>query len=324
MHQQHPLYPDSTVDDDDGLDDLQFMTSVDTSIQQDVQIPEERGPVVSYAQAIRQYELEKQNNNPNPSSEPGSGVGTNATAPNNNNFSESSYANNFGTGPIGGANSPPNDDDTTPMDKVLSYARNSMAAQLLKESSHPIPAVFHVLFKLLALLVYLFGGWFGGFVAVAVVCIILLSVDFWVVKNITGRLLVGLRWWNKLEADGTTRWIFESAEQKRTNSVDIRIFWSVVYITPVLWSVLLFFAVIKLELGWLLIVIIALTLSGSNVYGYWKCSSDQKAKFSQLVNQGTAMGAKAATAAAIEHNVLGKMANLSMRGNSGGAGNDVV
>ena len=39
---------------------------------------------------------------------------------------------------------------------------------------------------------------------------LLLAADFWTVKNITGRLLVGLRWWNKVNEDGTSEWVFES------------------------------------------------------------------------------------------------------------------
>jgi hypothetical protein len=27
---------------------------------------------------------------------------------------------------------------------------------------------------------------------------LLLAFDFWTVKNVTGRLLVGLRWWNEV------------------------------------------------------------------------------------------------------------------------------
>ena len=42
----------------------------------------------------------------------------------------------------------------------------------------------------------------------------LMAADFWTVKNVTGRLLVGLRWWN----DGGTEsnentWRFESLEE---------------------------------------------------------------------------------------------------------------
>jgi len=35
-------------------------------------------------------------------------------------------------------------------------------------------------------------------------------MDFWTVKNITGRLMVGLRWWNYVDDDGKSHWIFES------------------------------------------------------------------------------------------------------------------
>jgi hypothetical protein len=57
--------------------------------------------------------------------------------------------------------------------------------------------IFHLLFKSLALLVYIFSGVFtSNYIFVAVVVILLLAFDFWTVKNVTGRLLVGLRWWN--------------------------------------------------------------------------------------------------------------------------------
>lgn len=29
-------------------------------------------------------------------------------------------------------------------------------------------------------------------------------------KNVSGRLLVGLRWWNQVDEDGKSRWVFES------------------------------------------------------------------------------------------------------------------
>lgn len=66
------------------------------------------------------------------------------------------------------------------------------------KSGHPITCVFHILFKVTAILIYLMGGVFEkstNFVSVTVLCVICLSMDFWCVKNITGRLLVGLRWW---------------------------------------------------------------------------------------------------------------------------------
>lgn len=79
---------------------------------------------------------------------------------------------------------------------------------------HPIALFFHVLFRTLALLLYIFGSYVlsSSFVQVFIIIILLLALDFWVVKNVTGRLLVGLRWWNKIEEDGTSVWQFESKQ----------------------------------------------------------------------------------------------------------------
>ena len=166
----------------------------------------------------------------------------------------------------------------------------------LSQSSHPIVCIFHVLFKGLALFVYIFGGWFSkgsdgaksgsNFIIVTVFCILLMAADFWVVKNITGRLLVGLRWWNRVDGD-STRWIFESApKDSPVNKFDKSVFWTVLYATPVAWGALLFIGILKFNLQWLLIVFISLCLSGANVYGYYKCSSEQKARFTQMMQDG--------------------------------------
>lgn len=77
---------------------------------------------------------------------------------------------------------------------------------------HPIAAFFHVFFRASALIVYLVLSSFvsGHFVELFLTVILLLAFDFWTVKNVTGRLLVGLRWWNKVDEDGTSTWMFES------------------------------------------------------------------------------------------------------------------
>ena len=77
--------------------------------------------------------------------------------------------------------------------------------------SHPVAVVFHLLFRTAAILFYLFSSWFSlSFVFVFVMTVLLIAFDFWTVKNISGRLLVGLRWWNQVNEDGTSIWIFES------------------------------------------------------------------------------------------------------------------
>src|SRR5271169_1805961 len=45
-----------------------------------------------------------------------------------------------------------------------------------------------------------------------VIIVLLLAFDFWTVKNVSGRLLCGLRWWNETGPDGESVWVFESAD----------------------------------------------------------------------------------------------------------------
>lgn len=56
---------------------------------------------------------------------------------------------------------------------------------------HKYVVLFHLLFRISALVVYMFCTWFSdGFITSFVLTIILLALDFWTVKNITG--MVGL------------------------------------------------------------------------------------------------------------------------------------
>ncbi|KAJ2484519.1 Golgi apparatus membrane protein tvp23 [Coemansia sp. RSA 2320] len=155
---------------------------------------------------------------------------------------------------------------------------------MFQVSSHPLALLFLILFKGVALTLYLLGNFFtSNFILLFVVCVLTLAVDFWTVKNISGRLLVGLRWWNEVREDGTNEWIFESRDQSvPNNSSDSRIFWTVLYATPAIWSLLAIAAFFSLRLQWLLIVIIAVLLSSANLIGYQRCDKDQKQRWNQL------------------------------------------
>lgn len=37
-------------------------------------------------------------------------------------------------------------------------------------------------------------------------------------QNVSGRLLVGLRWWNQVDEDGKSHWVFESRKVSRSSS----------------------------------------------------------------------------------------------------------
>ncbi len=79
-----------------------------------------------------------------------------------------------------------------------------------RRANHPVAAFFHVCFKSIAILVYLLSS--QNFVTMFVTVVTLLAFDFWTVKNITGRLMVGLRWWNEIADDGSNKWRFESID----------------------------------------------------------------------------------------------------------------
>jgi len=52
---------------------------------------------------------------------------------------------------------------------------------------HPVVTFFHLLFRTLALIVYLLSGWSSSsYIESFIAIILLLSLDFWTVKNITG------------------------------------------------------------------------------------------------------------------------------------------
>eukprot|EP00929_Paragymnodinium_shiwhaense_P011256 TRINITY_DN116775_c0_g1_i1.p1 TRINITY_DN116775_c0_g1~~TRINITY_DN116775_c0_g1_i1.p1 ORF type:complete len:220 (-),score=26.72 TRINITY_DN116775_c0_g1_i1:116-775(-) len=149
---------------------------------------------------------------------------------------------------------------------------------LLKTAAHPVTCVFHALFKILVLLVYIKGRWIGGsYVSTFIMATLFAAFDFWTVKNVTGRLLVGLRWWNHVRDDGSSEWVFESnPNEAAVNDTDRSIFWVLVYVWPLLWLLLLIFNVVNFAFNWVLLNIMMLVFAASNLAGYWKCSKDAK------------------------------------------------
>jgi len=167
---------------------------------------------------------------------------------------------------------------------------------VLSQSKHPLTVVFHLLFKVAALFIYIFGSWFtSNFIFSFVLCIVLLAFDFWTVKNVSGRLLVGLRWWSYVREDGSNEWFFESLEDMTEISpFDSRVFWGALYATPVAWSLMLIIGVLRLKFEYLPIVFTALGLSSFNVWNYIKCSTSAKNKMKTMFEAGIKAGGSAA------------------------------
>ena len=85
---------------------------------------------------------------------------------------------------------------------------------LIKQSSHPTLCIFTILFKIGAVVSFLIIDIVLDSDALAYLIVIILgAMDFWLTKNISGRLLVGLRWWNEVREDGSEVWVFESKNE---------------------------------------------------------------------------------------------------------------
>ena len=81
----------------------------------------------------------------------------------------------------------------------------------LQHANHPGIVFFTLIFKVGAIVSFLFLNLFLGNEALTfIIVVILTAFDFWFVKNVSGRILAGLRWWNEVKEDGSEVWIFES------------------------------------------------------------------------------------------------------------------
>lgn len=155
---------------------------------------------------------------------------------------------------------------------------------------HGKTVMFHCLFRFSAILFYFFGSVFSAsFVTIFIFVLLLLSADFWTVKNISGRLLVGLRWWNQVDEEGQSKWIFESRSQKSLgrnpiNSKESTIFWATLFICPIIWVLFLISSFVTFGWKWLPLIIIALTLNGANLLGYLRCKFSGTQQISKMAN----------------------------------------
>ncbi|CAH1715575.1 unnamed protein product [Aphis gossypii] len=140
---------------------------------------------------------------------------------------------------------------------------------------HPYVTFFHLFFRVTAVFIYFFGRLFTeSFITLFVLIILLLSMDFWILKNITGRIMVGLRWWNYVDDDGVSHWVYESKKgsvQHRVNSGESRIFWAGLWSVTGMWILFFITSLFSINFKWMLLVCIALTLNIANLYGYIKC-----------------------------------------------------
>mmetsp|Transcript_38399 Transcript_38399/g.43593 ORF Transcript_38399/g.43593 Transcript_38399/m.43593 type:complete len:277 (-) Transcript_38399:191-1021(-) len=154
-----------------------------------------------------------------------------------------------------------------------------MAALSFKNSAHPGVMVFHLLFRTVALIMYilegLLGSIFSGMITLIVI-ILCAAADFWVIKNISGRKLVGLRWWSYINDDGQEVWIYESnSRAEEVNSWDEKVFWITLWVYPIIWLVLAVSSILSLQFG-IATIVVNLVLTFANLWGFRKCDNHKK------------------------------------------------
>lgn len=144
---------------------------------------------------------------------------------------------------------------------------------VLAKSAHPTASIFHVAFRLSALVVYLFGGILLPDSIVFILVIVLSAVDFWVVQKVTGRLLVGLKWQCTFNEDGTEKWEYQQfTGDEEVNQTDKRIFWGALFGFPAVWTLFLIANILAFDAMWMMCVGIIMALLVTNARGFFKCN----------------------------------------------------
>uniref|UniRef100_A0A3B5LPY6 Golgi apparatus membrane protein TVP23 homolog n=1 Tax=Xiphophorus couchianus TaxID=32473 RepID=A0A3B5LPY6_9TELE len=147
---------------------------------------------------------------------------------------------------------------------------------------HPLASFFHLFFRTSAILVYLLCDVISSrFIVCMVTIILLLSCDFWTVKNVSGRLLVGLRWWNQVDEDGRSHWILCLGPLK-ISAAESRVFWLGLIVCPIFWVVFVFSTIFSFNIKWLVVVIMGLVLQWANLYGYVRCKVGGKSSLRNM------------------------------------------
>uniref|UniRef100_A0A914WHA2 Golgi apparatus membrane protein TVP23 homolog n=1 Tax=Plectus sambesii TaxID=2011161 RepID=A0A914WHA2_9BILA len=155
-------------------------------------------------------------------------------------------------------------------DASMSFGEEHAPPRLFK---NPLVVGSHLVFRSAAIMTYMFSFTItDSFIIQFLTIIFLLSIDFWTVKNVTGRLLVGMRWWNFVDNDGNNHWKFETRQdQSKIHPMEARVFWLALVLCPLIWAALIFMAFFTLKWEYMVIPIMGTCMSGANLYGYLCC-----------------------------------------------------
>lgn len=160
--------------------------------------------------------------------------------------------------------------------------KNHLARQYtLIQPNHPGVCFFHLVFKIFGVFAYVFLGIVISNTLTHFLMVFLSIVfDFWVTKNITGRHLIGMRWWNDYNDEDTEEeWTFESYDYELNFSpIDVNVFWWALGINTIFWTIMFVLKALGLNFLWGLLTFIGCLLNGLNLWGYYRCLSHHKEK----------------------------------------------
>ena len=100
-----------------------------------------------------------------------------------------------------------------------SQIQSSNSSNFIQNSANPCIVFFTLFFKILSLIIFIFGNFiFRMSDSLEFVFVVIFSsLDFWFIKNVSGRILVGLRYWNEIKQDGSEVWVYENDNEKKKN-----------------------------------------------------------------------------------------------------------
>lgn len=139
---------------------------------------------------------------------------------------------------------------------------------------------WHITFKIGSVFCYLFLSLFTDDDIVVFISVLFCIVfDFWVTKNLTGRYLVGLRWWSFINDDNETEWVYESKKYDLViDKTDYVIFWYGQYMISCFWPIMTVIKLIGLDAFWGQLCVIGSSLNVTNTLAYYKCFKEHQKK----------------------------------------------
>jgi hypothetical protein len=112
------------------------------------------------------------------------------------------------------------------------------------------------------------------------------AVDFWTVKNITGKELVNMMWWMKIDQDtGEEEWRFLSNEGYQLNPINEAVFWGGSLTGNLFWGISTLLSLILSSLFWIVLCAVCFILNAINFAFFLKCRGNHQQKLKNLVDR---------------------------------------